>query len=228
MPNFIDKRQQEMHFPHLRNALDGHLNMLRSKGVDVLHKRAEVITVEMENKFWTIGVVGFHSPKALLNAISYHNGKKIHATRLSRASGTEIFPDCSRIPAQQVHLLRAWIKKSPQGGISDTSDGKVVTIVHFPNQSRCHVALLDLYLSKVPPECITNDSKFYLQSLPFAPTVSHPWFFSDPVGVQMIKSMVKDMCRDGGFQGNFTNHSLMATGATTLFDAGVPEVIIQK
>ena len=40
--------------------------------------------------------------------------------------------------------------------------------------------------------------------------------------------MVKDMCRDGGFQGNFTNHSLRATGATTLFDAGVSETIIQK
>ena len=75
VPNFIDKRQQEMYFPHLHNASDGHLKMLRSKGVGVSHKRAEVITVEMENEFWTIGVVGFHSSKALLNAIFYYNGK---------------------------------------------------------------------------------------------------------------------------------------------------------
>ena len=28
--------------------------------------------------------------------------------------------------------------------------------------------------------------------------------------------------------GNFTNHSPRATGTTTLFDAGIPEAIIQK
>ena len=62
--------------PHLHNALDGYLKMLRSKGVGVSHKHAEVITVEMENKFWTTGVVGFHSSKALLNAIFYYDGQK--------------------------------------------------------------------------------------------------------------------------------------------------------
>ena len=29
-------------------------------------------------------------------------------------------------------------------------------------------------------------------------------------------------------KGNFTNHSLCATGTTTLFDAGIPEAVIQK
>ena len=119
-------------------------------------------------------------------------------------------------------------QKITRGEFLTQCDRKVVMIVHHPNQSHYHVALLDLYLSKVPPECSTNDSKFYLQPLPFTPTGSRPWFFSDPVGVQKIKSMVKDMCHNGGFQGNFTNHSLRATGATTLFDAGVPEAIIQK
>ena len=36
------------------------------------------------------------------------------------------------------------------------------------------------------------------------------------------------MCVDAEVEGNFTNHSLRATGATTLFDAGVPESLIQK
>ena len=118
--------------------------------------------------------------------------------------------------------------KNRQGGISDITDGKVVTIVRNQNRSHCHVALLALYMSKVPAECIANDGKFYLQPLPFTPTGSRPWFFSCPVGVQKLKTMVKDMCSEGGFGGNFINHSLRATGATTLFHAGVPEAIIQK
>ena len=225
--NFIDKKQQEMYFPRLHNSLDRHLKMLRSNGVGVAHKRAEVITVEMENKFWTIGLVGSHSPKALLNAIFYYNGKNF-MLRGVQEHHTLRFSQIVRGYQPNKYTYYEHGSKNHQGGVLDTSDGKVVTIVHRPNQSRCHVALLDFYLSKVPPECIANDSKFYLHPLPFTPTGSRPWFYADPVGIQKIKTVVKDMCHDSGFQGNFTNHSLRATGATTLFDAGVPEAIIQK
>ena len=40
--------------------------------------------------------------------------------------------------------------------------------------------------------------------------------------------MVKEMFRQADIQGNFTNHSLRATCATQLFDAGVPEALVQK
>ena len=39
---------------------------------------------------------------------------------------------------------------------------------------------------------------------------------------------MKMMASAAGLQGNFTNHSLRATGTTALFDASVPEAIIQK
>ena len=50
VPNFIDKRQQEIYFPHLRNALDGHLKMLRSKGVGVSHN---VMTFTVDSPVYT-------------------------------------------------------------------------------------------------------------------------------------------------------------------------------
>lgn len=40
--------------------------------------------------------------------------------------------------------------------------------------------------------------------------------------------MVKEICRDGQVAGNKTNHSLRATGVSTLFQAGVPEKVIQQ
>ena len=40
--------------------------------------------------------------------------------------------------------------------------------------------------------------------------------------------MVKQMFQEASIVGKFSNHSLRATGATTLFDANVPEAIIQK
>ena len=40
--------------------------------------------------------------------------------------------------------------------------------------------------------------------------------------------MVKDICADAGVKGNKSNHSLRATGATELYQAGVPEKVIQE
>ena len=40
--------------------------------------------------------------------------------------------------------------------------------------------------------------------------------------------MSKDMCQVAGIEGHKTNHSLRATGASELFEAGVPEKIIKE
>ena len=40
--------------------------------------------------------------------------------------------------------------------------------------------------------------------------------------------MVKSMCKEANIEGQFTNHSLCATGATELFRNNVPEKVIQE
>ena len=40
--------------------------------------------------------------------------------------------------------------------------------------------------------------------------------------------MLKEMCKLAGIEGNFTNHSLRAYGATKLFQSHVPEKLIQQ
>ena len=93
---------------------------------------------------------------------------------------------------------------------------------------RCHVAILDLYLSKIPASAVSKDV-FYLQPVPKVPSdSSKPWFLLTPVGRNTLSTMVKDICTEGGVDGNKTNHSLRATGASSLFTAGVPEKIIQQ
>ena len=53
------------------------------------------------------------------------------------------------------------------------------------------------------------------------------WFFMQPVGHDILASMVKTMCAQIGVTGK-TNHSLRATGAKRLFKANVPEKLIQE
>ena len=40
--------------------------------------------------------------------------------------------------------------------------------------------------------------------------------------------MVKNMCLEAGLEGKKTNHSLRVAGATCLYEAGVPEKVIQQ
>ena len=116
--------------------------------------------------------------------------------------------------------------KNHSGGVSDKSHGKIVTIIDTPPHVS-HVQILDAYLSRVPPEVQPTD-RFYLQPLPFTPTGNRAWYWANPLGKNKLQHMVKEMFRQANIEGNFTNHSLRATCATQLFNAGVPEVLVQK
>ena len=70
---------------------------------------------------------------------------------------------------------------------------------------------------------------FYLTPLPKKPIdPSQPWYSTTPVGRNQLNAMLREMCQEAGLSGKFTNHSLRAYGATTLFQAGVPEKLIQQ
>ena len=88
--------------------------------------------------------------------------------------------------------------------------------------NRCHVHLLDKYLSKLHPKAQLHC--FYMQPLGVN-VVADPaknWFSAQPCGENKLSSMVKNMFEMVGIEGK-TNHSLRATGATEMFRAGVPE-----
>ena len=66
-PNVLDKSNHA--FKKLHNVIDNLFKEL-SKA-----KHTEIVTKEEENLLWSSGVLGTHTPKALLNAVFYSNGK---------------------------------------------------------------------------------------------------------------------------------------------------------
>ena len=68
---------------------------------------------------------------------------------------------------------------------------------------------------------------FYLTPNKFADQ-SKPWYSLVPVGRNRVVSMLKDMCAETQVSGNFTNHSLRAYGATTLYHANLTKKLIQE
>ena len=62
---FLEKASQERYYPQLTSALDRQLRALRSNGIGLERKKAELITPYMEDVLWSSGVLGSHSPISL-------------------------------------------------------------------------------------------------------------------------------------------------------------------
>ena len=83
-------------------------------------------------------------------------------------------------------------------------------------------------MQKLPLEAFTRDN-FYLQPCSTAPEdSSKPWFTANPIGKNSLSKMVKEICSEGGVSGRKSNYSLRAIGASDLYQAGVPEKLIQE
>lgn len=72
-PNIMDVKNSE--FSPLHTALDNVFRDLRSDGIGSSSKAAEVFTREEENELWSKGILGVNTPKALLRAVFFLNGK---------------------------------------------------------------------------------------------------------------------------------------------------------
>ena len=109
-------------------------------------------------------------------------------------------------------------------------ESKCVTIVASEGGgNRDHVFILDTYLSKIPPEMVANNERFYLRPMQHvAGYEGASWYYRQNIGQHKIQTMVKKMFEAAEIDGKYTNHSLRATGASALFNAGVLEAVIQK
>ena len=79
--------------------------------------------------------------------------------------------------------------------------------------------LFKLYQSLCPSDRPSN--AFYLKQLQ-KPTDSC-WFSKTPLGHNKLEGTVARLCKEAGIPGYRTNHSLRATAATRLYNAGVEE-----
>ena len=223
-PNFLDK--SDGRFKDLHGTLDAYFHNLHSQGIGREVKHAEVFTAEEEDQLWESGVCGLNSPTALQNAAFYVVGKMF----------------CLRGGAEHRELKKSQLHRyiNPDRyvyieNVSKTNNGsfrhlhlnnKEVPICACPDAgNRCPVVILDKYIGKLP----TNNDLFYLRPLEkFSEFDGEPWYSAVPVGKNTLAVKVKRMCESASIGGNKTNHSLRATGATTLFEQGVPEKIIQQ
>ena len=77
------------------------------------------------------------------------------------------------------------------------------------------MSLLDLYLEKLPPEAKEKDI-FYCRPLHCCKDKT-VWYSAQLRGKYFLNNIVKIMFQEANIQGNFTNHSLRASGLKLLY-----------
>ena len=215
-------------FSTFQTTLDNVFKVLRSSGVGLESKHTEGISAEEEDMLWSSGVLNDTSPYGLLRAVFFYMGK-CFCLRGGQEHRDLCPSQLQRLQSPDRYMYKEKASKNRQGGIAQLKlEHKAVFIFRNPEAGvRCPVHLFDKYMSKLPPEVFFKDF-FYCRPLSVVPIdPAKPWYVASPVGRNQLGKMVSTMCESAGITGVKTNHSLRVSGASALFDAGVPERIIQ-
>ena len=212
-------------FASVRNALDSKLKLLRKSGGGIANP-SEIISIEEEELLWSKGLLGEHSPDVLRDTIVFMCGLYFALRGGAELRSLKRKQICLKTGSTGGNYLlyEEMGSKNNPGGLN-TRRVAIKQVPHFQNKSnpgRDFVRLYSKYLSKCPPS-----EHVFLQSLK-KPSADR-WYTSRPVGHNPLGGTVKRICALAGIVGKKTNHSLRATAATRLFQAGsIDEQLIMK
>ena len=221
---------QQPAYDNLKRTLDAKMKELTEKGVKSEKKKAEIITEDMEDILWKKGLLGDHSPQVLLDTMVYCNG--VYFALRSGKEHRQLRGKPCQItvvdkPHQRPYLLyQESSSKNKPAGLKGRNKPRKEVIQHanLKNPQRCPVRLFKLYQSLCPRE--RPDGAFYLK--PLTSTQPNCWFSKVAVGWNQLQNTINRLCKEAGFSGFYTNHSLRATTASRLYANGVDEQLIME
>ena len=213
-------------FVSFRETLDSSMKQLKATG-KYRTVKAEVITPEIEDLLWEKGALGDHSPKALVDTLVFYIGMYF-AIRGGEHRRLRYHPSqlqlVERENSPSYILYTEDVSKTNQGGLlhRKTAPKEVMHHANMTNPSRCLVRLYKLYNQHCPVDRPNN--AFYLKAL--EKPKGDVWYSRTPLGHNTLAKTISRLFDEVGITGHFTNHSLRATAATRMFNAGVNEQLI--
>ena len=216
-------------FPILRNVLDNTMKERTAVGLGV-RQSSSVISMAHEQILFRKNVFGEENPQQLLDTVIYllglhlalHGG--VEHSRLRRPGF-----DCQIIVGYD-NFGRKWLtysqqplQKTNQGGLCGKRDTKTVYVYSSSNIMNCPVRLFEKYIGLLPSA--KSCKKLYMRpKIKPTPVV---WYCDQAYGNNNIGSTVKKLCKMGGIEGKYTNHSLHATSASRMYQSDIPEQVIK-
>lgn len=185
---------------------------LYREGVGVSKKGASVISFEHEEVFWERKLLGWDTPvfysvglHFVLRGVQEHHDLQVE--QLTHPVDTTVYSE------EVYYEYKEFISKNNQHRFKDiNSTNKCTRVYAMPDSDWCVVRLLDLYISKLPPD----PSCFYLRPLNKVPSGNRPWYCKSRVGINKLKTFMLDIAAESGLGVHYTNHSLRATAVTRM------------
>ncbi|CAC5391425.1 unnamed protein product [Mytilus coruscus] len=192
-------------FLRARQVLDAVMKERATEGLGAnTRKQADVISVDEEKSLYDKGILGVDNPQQLLDTLLYLCG--LH---FALRGGTE--------------HRRLRLNSNPQiTGPFQDKDAKLRYLLYKEDVSKVNAG--GLKHRKVVPKCVRafenpeNRNKCIV-------TVFEKYksLCKTPIGHNTLQGTVKRLCTSIGLTGKRTNHSLRASAATRLYNAGIEE-----
>ena len=173
-------------FSSTRRYLNKKIDEMMERGEQLIARKAEVISEEMEAYLYRTGVLGDKDSRTLLHTVYFINTKYFGLR--SRQQHREL-----RLgPSAQIKVTG----KPPLEKIvfQDTAKFGTVSSEIYPQGGRnCPVRLIKMYLSKIPSKA----TSFYCR--PIERMVDGKWYANQPVGKNSLHGLMRDVAYEAGW-----------------------------
>ena len=200
-------------FSSCRDVLEAEMARLHNTG-KFYKKSVTVIGAAEENILWEKGLLGDHTPQALIDTLIYYIGYYFaicggeHRKLRHEPSQLQLFEPPGDVP----YLM--YTEDATGGRLKRHKKRSVYT--NGDNPERCLVRLYKLYNSKCPLR--RPKDAFYLR--PMTEPQGDVWYETIPMGHNLLSKAIPRLFKRAGIEGNYTNLSLRAAArpATTRID----------
>ncbi len=215
-----------------RNTLD---NLMKKRAAEGISHKESSLAIDMEDKdtLWEKDVLGNSDPDQLRDTLFFllginfalRGGGEEHKNLRAPGFNPQLTVSKDRGGERYLKYKEDMKGKTHQGGLSSKVKPRTLKVYGSNDPSRNVVNLFIQYTRLLPKN--RKNPCLYKYALSASRRSCSQWYSNRPVRINQLKKVVKSLMSHGGLEGRYTNHSLRATCATRMFQAGIDEQLIK-
>ncbi|XP_070560203.1 uncharacterized protein KIAA1958-like [Ptychodera flava] len=215
---------RDLQFRHSQETLKAKRSQLKSQGKGNKPNAAEELSEREEDTLYEKGVIGTHSPEALLFLV-WLNNQKHFGFRGCQESRQMLWGDVAlKKTVDNIEYLEfneRENKTRSSGKVNEQPRAYPPKAFAVPDDpTRCPVFAYKQYALHRPPSHLGSDADFYL-AINYKPE-TNLWYKRQPMGANKLDTILSTMCNKAGIAGKKTNHSIRRSTIRRLHDSGIP------
>lgn len=211
-----------------KKVLESKRRELKQKGLGNRKHVAEALTENDEETLWETKEFGVETPQSLINTVWYFNAK-LFGFRGQQESRQLLWGDIEIKHGENGEEFLEFNERETKTRSGNSTHLRSFAPKIFPvydRLERCPVSAYKQFREHRPEAMLHPDAPFYLGVIQ-NPTTK-VWYRSQPMGQNLLGSMMKTMASNASLNGKFTNHSVRKTMISQLLHSGVnPTTVVQ-